>query len=182
MNRSLPNRVFIGIDPGLSGALSVLKEEHGDKAEFVEVQDMPKQAKRSGKNEVDTQALIAWCEELYERVHNPIQPPHIYVIVEQVTARPGQGVSSMFTFGDAYGCARMVGGFFANYGGQYCAVAPASWKKRMGVTQNKSYSRTLALRAFPKASEQLKRKKDEGRAEAILLALYGYQNRNTLFA
>jgi crossover junction endodeoxyribonuclease RuvC len=90
------------------------------------------------------------------------------VIVEKVSSMPGQGVSSVFSLGDSFGVIRGV-----------CAalrlpvhfVAPATWKKHFGLGSDKEEARARAINLFPDAS--LARKKDHGRAEAILIALYG---------
>ncbi len=164
-------RLFIGIDPGIRGAVGVLTGDHQDP--FVDVFDMPIQTKRSGRNEVDPLAL-------WDRLCAVTQP---YVslerlfVVEQVSAMPGQGVSGMFSLGDSYGCARTI----ATIHGRATGVSPVTWKKAMKLTKNKSYSLTLARRAFPSAAKHLTRVKDEGRAEALLLAQYAMRNADTLF-
>lgn len=161
--------LFIGIDPGIRGAVAVLS----DIGKFIDVFDMPIQTKRSGRNEVDPLAL-------WERLCEATQPfaalPR-YFVVEQVSAMPGQGVSGMFSLGDSYGCVRTV----AAIHGRCTTVTPGVWKKEMKLTKNKDYSRTLAKKAFPNAAAFLARKKDDGRAEALLLATYALRNANTLF-
>lgn len=134
---------------------------------------MPIQAKRSGKNQVDAlrlHTLLEQCVELYP-------PTHRFFVVEQVSAMPGQGVSSMFSLGDSYGCARSVAGIL----GRCTTIAPIVWKRAAKVTKNKAYSLTLAKKAFPSAVSFLLRKKDEGRAEALLIAQYALRNHADLF-
>lgn len=90
-------------------------------------------------------------------------------VVEQVGAMPGQGVSSMFAFGRGYGC---ILGVLGACEIPVQMVTPGRWKKAMGLDSDKEKSRSLAIRTWPQ-SDQFKRKKDAGRAEAGLIALWG---------
>lgn len=151
----------IAIDPGIHGAIALLIE--GD---YGDVCAMPFAPKRSGRNEVEVHELFDIVDDMAGRAEIT------RVLIERVSAMPGQGVSSMFSLGDSFGTARAVGSYF---GHQVDFVMPHIWKKAMGLTKDKEYSRTLARNAFPLAREKLKRKKDEGLAEALLLARYGYR-------
>lgn len=92
------------------------------------------------------------------------------VVIEKVGAMPGQGVSSMFTFGAAYG---VCIGAVCGYGAPLAYVTPVSWKRHFRLTgKPKDAARELAIRLYPNAVEFLKRKKDHGLADAILLARY----------
>ena len=91
-------------------------------------------------------------------------------IVERVASMPGQGVSSTFKFGAAYGCLLGVLGALQI---RTILVAPAVWKKHFRLDADKEKSRALALRTFAKSPEHFARKKDHGKSEASLLALYG---------
>jgi hypothetical protein len=91
-------------------------------------------------------------------------------IVERVSAMPGQSVSSTFKFGQSYGAAL---GILAALQIRTHLVAPAVWKKYFRLDSDKEKSRAAALRMFPATAHYFSRKKDHGRAEAALLAVYG---------
>jgi crossover junction endodeoxyribonuclease RuvC len=94
-------------------------------------------------------------------------------IVERVASRPGQGVCSVFKFGASYGCMR---GVLAAREIQTYLVTPQTWKKHFRLDSDKEKSRGLALRLFPKTPEHFARKRDHGKAEASLIALFGAQS------
>ena len=146
----------IGIDPGISGAIAILN----DTFELVECYDMPIMASSNSKNQVNSAALANLIKK------------HGYTMtayLERVSAMPGQGVSSMFSFGTSYG---IVQGVLAALGIPVVLVTPQAWKKRAGLTgKDKDLARTLAIRLYP--GGDLSRKKDIGRADAILIARFG---------
>lgn len=147
--------IVVGIDPGLTGAIAIL--ENG-RAKLVF--DMP--IMKDGKtNQVDGLALY--------NALLPV-PDHAQVILEQVHAMPGQGVSSMFTFGGAYHAARVV---VQCLGLRLHKVTPSKWKRIAGLGKDKEAARTMAIELFPEVAMDLQRKKDAGRAEALLIAHYG---------
>lgn len=151
--------MIVGIDPGLSGALAFLS------AGSVVCYDMPVlRLLRNGKNkgEVDGHSLAALLHA--ER------PDHAFV--EMVNAMPGQGVSSMFAFGKAYG---VVIGVLAAQGVPMTFVSPARWKRALGVPAAKDGAKARASQLLPSAAGQWPLAKHAGRAEAALLALYGSQ-------
>lgn len=155
--------IVIGIDPGLSGALGVLSD-----GVFVAVEDMPVVTKGSGsvKSEVDPAGLI-WLLRRYAPAEEPVA-----VVLERVNAMPGQGVSSTFSLGDSFGCARSAvaaAGFELHY------VTPGQWKKHHGLSSDKDASRALATRLWPGAPLSLKKHAD--RAEALLMARWLYDTR-----
>lgn len=154
-----------GIDPGVGGAIALLRPDYS----CVQLVDMPTEEKRNGKRQVEPLRLFNLLNS----------PEHfLYVLVESVSARPGQGVSSMFSLGDSFGCARAA----AAAAGTVNYVHPATWKKAMKVTENKAYSLTLARRFYPDLAEtMLARKKDEGRAEALLLARFAVEHFSKYF-
>ena len=139
--------MIIAIDPGKSGAVAFLN----DAGKFWRVIDMP-------------DAPILLVEEL-----RLMAQPNRRVILEHVGAMPGQGVTSMFNFGVSFGITQ---GVIAALGLPMELVRPNVWKKAMGLSRDKEASRLKALQLFPEAAEVLKRKKDEGRAEALLLGLW----------
>jgi crossover junction endodeoxyribonuclease RuvC len=142
----------LGIDPGLSGALAFFFPNAPDR---VAAEDMPVVA-----GNVDCATLAARIRQM---------APDL-AIVERVASMPGQGVSSTFKFGTAYGALLGVLGALEI---RTVLVAPATWKKHFRLDSDKEKSRALALRTFAKSPEHFARKKDHGRGEAALLALYG---------
>lgn len=153
--------VFIGIDPGLSGAIARLDSASGE----VRIEDVPTfEVKRNGKakREID-------CHSLARIVDDMTKEPGTRIVIEGVGAMPGQGVSSVFAFGKAFGV--LIGVSAATF----CPidfVSPAKWKREVGVTASKDGSRAKASMLFPRYSELWRRAKDDGRAEALLIALY----------
>jgi crossover junction endodeoxyribonuclease RuvC len=147
--------ITIGIDPGLTGAISIFKN-----GEFVHVEDMPVIEKLTGKGKmVDARELRAICECAEITTY----------WIEDVHAMPGQGVSSMFSFGRSLG---VIEGVTAGQAINY--VNPRKWKKHFGLSgKDKDAARTMAKLKFPDAAEHLTRKKDIGRADAILIGAYG---------
>jgi crossover junction endodeoxyribonuclease RuvC len=148
----MTSRCICGVDPGLTGALAFLFPIALDR---VAAQDMPVVA-----GEVDVATLAA-------RI---IQMGPAFCVIERVGAMPGQGVSSTFKFGQSYG---VVLGVLAALEIQTRLVTPSVWKKHFRLDSDKEKARALALRTFAKSPEHFARKKDHGRAEAALLALYG---------
>jgi crossover junction endodeoxyribonuclease RuvC len=147
----------VGVDPGFSGAIGIICDNG-----HVEVHDMPVLGEGAQKF-VDGHTL----RELLLAA-NPCK-----IVIEQVSARPGQGVSTMFRFGAAYGAVVAIA---TSIGCPVAFVTPVRWKRKMGlVNTSKEASRALAIRTFPGARDSLKRKKDDGRAEGLLLADYGRQ-------
>lgn len=146
----------IGIDPGLSGAIAVLNDD----LFLVAVYDMPVMALSKGKNQVNAAALARIIKGV---------PRQAIAYLEQVSAMPGQGVSGMFSFGTSYG---IVQGVLAALDIPVILVRPQAWKGRAGLKgKDKDMARTVAQRLYPGA--ELSRKKDIGRADAILIARFG---------
>ncbi len=153
-----PN-LYMGIDPGLSGAIAVFDPE----TQFVENFDMPT-FKIKGKSQIDLYGLARILDSFHLRIK--------LAVVEEVGARPGQGVSSMFKFGFNAGAAQMaVAASFIPMRTPH----PAQWKHAMGLPRGatKEDSRKLAARILPRHSHLWARAKDDGRAEATLLAIFG---------
>lgn len=149
----------IGIDPGLSGAIALLRD-----GEYAEVWDMPTMGRGSGNkqqiNAAEVGKLLREC------------PPCI-AWIEQVGAMPGQGVSSMFNFGKAAGAAL---GALGALQFPVREVGPVKWKREFGlIGKEKDMARTFAQQIMPTAPLSLK--KHCGRADALLIARYGYTQR-----
>ena len=155
--------ITIGIDPGLTGAIGILSN-----GLYLAVEDMPCVTKGSGsvKREVDPAGLI-----MLLRRHAPADAA-VSVVLERVNAMPGQGVSSTFSLGDSFGCARSAG---AACRCELAYIGPAQWKKHFNLQRDKELSRALAVRMFPDAELHLKKHAD--RAEALLMARWLYEKR-----
>jgi len=152
--------LILGIDPGASGAVALL-----DGGKLVDVIDMPvKSVMVSGKakKRIDSRALVEALEQ-HDVTH---------VFLEQVSAMPGQGVSSMFAFGRATGIAE---GVAASKTKELIEVRPQVWKKHFGLDGRKDGSRELAMERWPRMASYFQRKKGDGRAEAVLIGLWGYE-------
>lgn len=146
---------ILGVDPGLSGAIAFLFRE----AQRVTVEDVPAVDKR-----IDAANLAA-------RI---VQMKPDLAVIEDVGAMPGQGLSSTFRFGVAAGC---VYGVIASLSVPIILVTPGKWKRHFRLSADKEEARALALRRFPDACKSLARKKDHGRAEAALIALWAAETR-----
>lgn len=155
--------MILGIDPGLTGALALLD---GDRC--IDVIDMPISAKTVGKgNEVNAYLLGDILSDLKTESGGDL-----LASVEQVGPMPGQGVTSMFGFGRSAG---VLDGVLAAMGIPVNKVSPARWKKAMGLSgRDKDVARTMAINTFPEMAHMLARKKDTGRAEAMLIAAYSH--------
>lgn len=152
--------IFIGIDPGLSGAIAWLKPATRE----VRAWDMPVQEIMTGgkrKRHIDFAELN---ELFYTQLSGCTQ-----AVLEQVGAMPGQGVTSMFSFGKSVGAVEMA---LAAHKMPYMTVTPQKWKRHFNLNKGKDESRRLVQRIFPSAAHLVARVKDDGRAEAILLAHY----------
>lgn len=147
--------MIAGIDPGASGALAVI-----DKGRVLDVLDVPKVS-----GEVDN---VAWA-----RAWVPLLGQADHVWIERVHAMPRQGVTSMFNFGQRYG---FVIGLVSALGIPVSYVRPAEWKRKVGVAvkADKAASRIRASELFPDSAALWRRKADEGKAEAALIAYHGF--------
>lgn len=160
-------RLTIGIDPGLSGAVAFL-----DDGEAYLVVDMPVLTVGDWK-EVD-------ARELANRIRTECRNhpgAHVSACIEKVGARPTDGGTSAFRFGESSGKAKAV---LEALGIPYARAIPSVWKHSFGLRKaEKDDSRQVALKRFPDMAKDLRRKKDDGRAEALLLALYHYNQEHT---
>lgn len=153
-------RCTFGVDPGLSGAICLLKD-----GEPAAVWDMPT-LQRGDWREVDAGALAIIIREC--RQSNP--GAYFSACIEKVGARPGDGGTSAFRFGQSFGKIEAV---FECLTISYELAIPAVWKRRFGlIGAEKDASRQLAITRFPGMANYLKRKKDDGRAESMLIGLY----------
>ena len=160
---------IIGIDPGISGAICFLKN-----GKIIDVIEMPSMAEgKKNKKQVNGNQLF---NEIKSRLPE-IDDEKVCVVVEHVTAMPGQGVTSMFNFGQSFG---VIKGICSAMQLPIHFVRPTKWKKYFNLIKtSKDASRTRAIEIFPKISDQLKRKKDSNKADAILIASYYYNTYKT---
>ena len=149
----------IGIDPGLSGAIAIISDDS------LKVFDMPTMTvDRNGKAKRQVSA-----NELADLLRSCAgNDCHVYV--ERVSAMAGQGVTSVFSFGRSFG---MIEGILAALKMPVTFVAPATWVKGVGRGPGKDASRARAMELFPLQQEFFKRVKDDGRADAALIAYWG---------
>lgn len=152
---------IIGIDPGASGAVAILEPD----GSLVQVFDMPAvEIVVGGKAKKRISPEMLASELRLYNVHGTT------AVVEQVNAMPGQGVTSMFAFGNAYGLAL---GVLAGLGIPTRTVTPGTWKKALKLNTGKDASRAEAARRWPQQAGEFRRVKDDGRAEAALIAAWG---------
>ncbi len=152
--------IIFGIDPGVSGAISILENK-----KVIQVFDMPTMidGKKNEKQVNGSQLANIIKEKLKEG-------KEMIVVVEHVNAMPGQGVTSMFNFGQSFG---VVKGVCAALNLPIYFVRPSKWKKYFNLIKtNKDASRTKVIEAYPEISNELSRKKDSNKADAILIARY----------
>lgn len=152
--------IVFGIDPGMSGAIAEYDPSTGQ----LSVYDTPTMPNAKGKEELNHHAVL---DLLTTDGSQPVQ-----VWLERVGARPGQGVSSMFRFGQGFGALEMA---VAACGHQLRYVTPAAWKKHFSLSADKGAARSVAMQRFPAQAQMFARVKDDGRAEAALIALYGWE-------
>ena len=152
--------VIFGIDPGVSGAISILENNKVlDAIEMPTIIDGKK-----NKRQVNGAQVVKIIKDQKYLDKEKI------IIVEQVNAMPGQGVTSMFNFGQSFG---VIKGISAALGISIYFVRPSKWKKHFDLLKtNKDASRTKAVQIYPYISDKLSRKKDSNKADAILIAKY----------
>jgi crossover junction endodeoxyribonuclease RuvC len=142
-----------GIDPGLTGAIVFLSDQE------VEIHDMPTLVVSGNKRTI---SAVGVADILASKKHP--------CVIEKVASRPGQGVTSMFSFGMGYGIVLGVAAALMipiNY------VTPQQWQREMKVQSGKDASRQRAMELYPQHSAFFARKKDHGRADALLIARWG---------
>ena len=156
--------LIIGIDPGISGSICFFED-----GKILEVIEMPVMTEgKKNKKQVNGSQVY---NEFLKRTN--VNNSETRVVIEQVSAMPGQGVTSMFNFGQSFGilkgiCSAMQLPMFF--------VRPAKWKKYFNlINSQKDASRTRAIEIFPYFSKQLSKKKDSNKADAILIASFYYE-------
>jgi len=160
--------LVIGIDPGISGSICFFQD-----GKIIDVVEMPTMTDgKKNKKQVNGSQIF---NEISERIKK-LEKRDIKVIIEQVSAMPGQGVTSMFNFGQSFG---ILKGICSAMQLSMYFVRPAKWKKYFNlINSEKDASRTRAIEIFPYFSGQLSRKKDSNKADAILIASFYYETYN----
>ena len=154
--------IIFGVDPGVSGAISILENK-----KVIDIFDMPTMIDgKKNKRQVNGSQVTNIIKDKLNL------NKEIIVVVEHVNAMPGQGVTSMFNFGQSFGvlkgiCSAMQLSMFF--------IRPAKWKKYFGLIKTeKDASRTKVIEIFPYISSELSRKKDSNKADAVLIASFFY--------
>ena len=157
--------LIIGIDPGISGSICFL-----DNGKILDVIEMPIMTDgKKNKKQVNGSQVY---NEIGKRIKQ-FEKNQIRVVIEHVSAMPGQGVTSMFNFGQSFG---ILKGICTAMQLPMYFVRPAKWKKYFNLLNSeKDASRTRAIEIFPYFSSQLSRKKDSNKADAILIASFYHE-------
>ena len=157
--------LIIGIDPGISGSICFFED-----GKVLDVVEMPSMAEgKKNKKQVNGSQIY---NEIFSRIKK-INKANVKVVIEQVSAMPGQGVTSMFNFGQSFG---VLKGICSAMQLSVYFVRPVKWKKYFNlINSEKDASRTKAIEIFPYISSQLSRKKDSNKADAILLASFFFE-------
>ena len=157
--------LIIGIDPGLSGSICFLQD-----GVINDVIEMPTMVDgKKNKKQVNGSQIF---NEISEKIKK-IDKKNIKVVIEHVTAMPGQGVTSMFNFGQSFG---ILKGICSAMQLPVYFVRPAKWKKYFNlINSEKDASRTRAIEIFPYYSAKLSKKKDSNKADAILIASFFFE-------
>ena len=155
----------IGIDPGLSGAIAILENN-----KVLGIFDMPVMAEgKKNKRQLNSAQLVNIIKQ------NIDSNEDVVVVVEQVNAMPGQGVTSMFNFGQTFGA---IKGVCAALDLPIFFVRPSKWKKYFElINSSKDSSRTKVIEMYPSLSNQLSKKKDVNKSDAILIARFYRETR-----
>ena len=158
--------IIIGIDPGVSGAICILNN-----GKIVELYEMPTMidGKKNKKQVNGAEITNIFQKELINETNSK-------VIIEHVSAMPGQGVTSMFNFGQSFG---VVKGICAALRLPLYFVRPVKWKKHFNlINSQKDASRTKVIEIFPYISSKISKKKDSNKADAILIARFFHETAN----
>ena len=151
---------IIGIDPGLSGAIAILENY-----KVLNIFDMPVMSEgKKNKRQLNSALLVNLLKQ------NIASDEDVAIVVEQVNAMPGQGVTSMFNFGQTFGA---IKGISATLKLPIFFARPSKWKKHFElINSSKDASRTKAIEMYPSFAEKLSKKKDVNKSDAILIARF----------
>ena len=156
---------IIGIDPGIQGALAILDNE-----KVIDIVDLPVMSDgKKNKKQLNGAYLSDYLKKHILNIENTV------VVVEQVNAMPGQGVTSMFNFGQTFG---VIKGICAALKIPIYFVRPSKWKKHFDlIRSSKDASRTKVIEMYPSLSNLLSKKKDVNKSDAILIARFFSETR-----
>ena len=156
---------IFGIDPGLSGAIAILENK-----KVLDLFDMPVMAEgKKNKKQLNSAQLVNIIRENTDTNNESV------VIVEQVNAMPGQGVTSMFNFGQTFGA---IKGICAALNLPIFFVRPSKWKKHFElINSSKDASRTKVIEMYPTLSAQLTKKRDVNKSDAVLIAKFYFETK-----
>lgn len=152
--------LICGLDPGITGAIAWID---GRTDTLVQVLDLPMAKVKVGKTMRNRMVPAVLAELL-----NSSRPDYVYL--EEVATRPGEGAVGAFAFGRGFG---QIEGVIAALAIPYSLIRPKKWKAAVGCPVDKGSARLLACQRWPLFAKQFARIKDDGRAEACLIALYG---------
>ena len=155
--------IIIGIDPGVSGAICILTD-----GKITEIYEMPTMidGKKNKKQVNGAEITNIINKEL-------VNEKDINVVIEHVSAMPGQGVTSMFNFGQSFG---VLKGICAALKLPVHFIRPVKWKKHFNlINTEKDASRTKVIEVFPYISSKISKKKDANKADAILIARFFHE-------
>ena len=154
--------LIIGIDPGISGSICFFED-----GKIIDVVDMPTMTEgKKNKKQVNGAQIY---NEITKKINNNPET-NIRVVIEHVTAMPGQGVTSMFNFGQSFGA---IKGICAALNLPIFFVRPSKWKKHYDlINSSKDASRTKVIEMYPSLSDKLSKKKDVNKSDAILIARF----------
>ena len=154
--------LVIGIDPGITGSICFFED-----GKVIDLIDMPNMA--DGKKQKKQVNGAQIYNEILLRTKN-VEKKNIKVVIEHVSAMPGQGVTSMFNFGQSFG---VLKGICSAMQLSMYFVRPAKWKRFFNlINAEKDASRTKVIEMYPSLSNQLAKKKDVNKSDAILIARY----------
>ena len=158
---------IIGIDPGLSGAIAILENN-----KVLNIFEIPVMSEgKKNKRQLNSAQLVKLLRD------NIVKNEEVSVVVEQVNAMPGQGVTSMFNFGQTFGA---IKGICAALKLPIFFVRPSKWKKHFElINSSKDSSRTKVIEMYPNLSNKLAKKKDVNKSDAILIARFFNETRFT---
>ena len=157
--------LIIGIDPGITGSICFFED-----GKIIDVVEMPNMAEGKKNKKQVNGAQIYY--EILLRIKN-LKKEEVKVVIEQVSAMPGQGVTSMFNFGQSFG---ILKGICSGMQLPMYFVRPAKWKKYFNlINSEKDASRTKAIEMYPSLSNDLAKKKDVNKSDAILIASFYYE-------
>ena len=159
--------LIIGIDPGISGSICFFQD-----GKIIDVVEMPTMAEgKKNKKQVNGSQIFNEISVRIKKLDK--NDMKVKVVIEQVSAMPGQGVTSMFNFGQSFG---ILKGICSAMQLPMYFVRPAKWKKYFNlINSEKDASRTKAIEIFPYFSGHLSKKKDSNKADAILIASFYYE-------